>query len=66
MTEEDMTTNEKIAQLLQEQTYDERMEMAAWLSNTASDAKADSTEMDADWFASALKYWATNELGDEI
>lgn len=42
------------------------MEMAAWLSNTASDAKADSTDMDADWFASALKYWATNELGDEI
>ena len=34
-------TNEKIAELLQQQTYDERMEMAQWLTSVLNDAKSD-------------------------
>lgn len=62
----DLTTNEKIAEMLQAQTYEERMDMAAWLAGTASDAASDQTDMDADWFAAALRYWAANELNQDV
>lgn len=57
---DDLTTNEKIAQLLKEQTYDERIEMAIWFRDVAADAEAGT--MDADWFAFNLGSWAEGEL----
>jgi hypothetical protein len=55
-------TNDKIALLLREQTYEERMEMTAWLSNVTLDATIDKRELDSDWFASTLQLWADNQL----
>ena len=54
------TTNQKIADLLKEQTYDERIAMAEWFRDVASDAEAGT--MDADWFAFNLGSWAEAEI----
>lgn len=65
----DKTTNEKIADLLYEQTYDERVEMAKYLSEAAQDwASEDNgglTMIDADYFASLLGSWAESALEPE-
>ncbi len=50
------TTNQMIAELLKHQTYDERIEMAAWFRDVAADAEQGS--MDADWFAFNIGSWA--------
>lgn len=61
----DKTTNQKIADLLCEQTYDERMEMAKYLSEAAQDwaseANGGLTMIDADYFAFLLGSWAESE-----
>lgn len=61
-------TNEQIADLLQKQTYDERMEMAAWIRNVLIDLITDLPDgesIEADAIASLLSNWAETELDDE-
>lgn len=58
-------TNEKIAALLQQQTYDERMEMSEWLRTVLIDVTADLPAggyIEADTIASLLSNWAEAEL----
>jgi len=52
-------TNEKIAELLQQQTYDERVEMARLLTDQIVDIGDD---LDADAVARILGNWAEAEL----
>ena len=59
---ETMDTNDRIAELLREQTYEERMEMAASFRDMAIDAKTDDIELDLDWFAHAIQGWADAQL----
>lgn len=62
------STNEKLAELLQQQTYDERMEMAEWFRDTMADLMADLKEWEfiqADAVASLLSNWAEYELEAE-
>lgn len=69
------TTNGKIADLLYEQTYDERMEMAKYLSDAAMDWVAvhpidgDDT-IDSDYFAALIGSYAEsaeeNDEGDNL
>lgn len=54
-------TNLKIAKLLKQQTYDERMEMAQWFRDVALDAKTDDQDMDDDLFAFWFGSWAEQE-----
>lgn len=60
-------TNEKIAELLGEQTYDERVEMAQWLQNALNDQRADLAPEDgftvAD-IADLLKFWAEEVIAN--
>lgn len=58
MTEK--TTNQKIADLLFEQTYDERMEMARFLSGAAIEWTLEHSvqDIDDDYFATLLGSWA--------
>ncbi len=58
-------TNEKIAELLQQQTYDERMEMAEWFRNVLIDIigdLADGESIEADTIASLLSNWVEAEM----
>ena len=55
-------TNDRIAELLLAQTYEERMEMAATFRDLASDAKNDDIDLDLDWFAHAIQSWADAQL----
>lgn len=63
MTE--LTTNQKIADLLCEQTYDERMEFANFLSDAAIDWACNDDRsinaIDADYFASLLGRFAESQ-----
>lgn len=61
-------TNQKIADLLQQQTYDERMELAAWFSDSLNDQKTDMGPeegfMSSD-IAGLFGAWAEGELEEE-
>jgi len=64
MTDTDKTTNEQIAELLAEQTYDERMAMAKWFCDALDDmSEGERTERGA--FADLIGYWSENTLIDE-
>jgi hypothetical protein len=52
-------TNEKIAELLQQQTYNERMEMARWLRDPITDQPE---EITTDFLAELIGLWADAEL----
>lgn len=60
--------NEQIADLLQRQTYDERMELAAWFCDPLKDQKADME--DGEGFTAAglavlFSLWAETELTED-
>lgn len=61
----DLTTNQKIADLLYEQTYDERLEMAKFLSEAAIDWAVGEGKgiesIDPDYFASLLGAFAESQ-----
>lgn len=64
------TTNGKIADLLYEQTYDERMEMAKYLSGAAVEwverhPVTDADSIDDDYFATLLGSWAESALEND-
>lgn len=52
-------TNTKIALLLQQQTYEERMEMASWFCEAA---QGGDSSLDDNWYAQAFANWAEGEL----
>lgn len=58
------STNVKIAELLQQQTYAERMEMAEWFRDALNDQKADmdlDVGFEASDIASLFSIWAEAE-----
>lgn len=57
MPDNEQSTNEAIAALLQQQTYAERMEMAKFMSDAARDWISSGNEADADYFATLLESW---------
>jgi hypothetical protein len=62
-------TNVKIAELLQQQTYDERMEMAQWLVSVLNDIKADMGNEEgfsADDIARLVGSWAEDVEAADI
>jgi hypothetical protein len=65
MTYEPKSTNRQIAELMKQQTFDERMEMASIFRDMAIDANNDDQELDLNWFMHAFDNWASAEIGDE-
>lgn len=51
---DERSTNHKIADLIKEQTYDERMELAEWLITALDDVDTPTK----DWMAGLLGDWA--------
>lgn len=61
----DKATNEKIAELLFEQTFAERMEMARYFSDAVSDWISEGHPADHDYFATLIEGWADAELSED-
>lgn len=68
MTErdDDRSTNEQIAELILSQTYEERVGLAKYISNAATDLVQGENvpidDLDVDYFATLLFCWAENNV----
>ncbi len=58
----DQSTNEKIADLILRQTYEEGMDLAKFLGDAAAEWVADKQELDGEYFAVLLAEWAKASL----
>jgi len=58
----DDDTNLEIAKLILKQTYEERVELAAYLASIAGEAVAEGADTDVTLFAIALASWADGEV----
>ena len=66
---DERSTNEQIAELIMSQTYEERIGLARYLSNAATDLVRGENvpieDLDVDYFAGLLFGWAENNVPGE-